>query len=281
MRSIGGHGGLALRALAWSIILSVAVAVGAAAIQFTAEGGPAAAAPTGPEPSLTVLDAQALLDGVSDIERVSPVVFGSVQVKSTGTPIACPAYGVGVTYLPMRGITLDSGRLFTNADIDTLARVVLLGSATAEKLFGKDVPIGETLKLNGVNFTVIGVVKAPAAVAAAADDLLFIPYTTAMKQLFRQDYLNEIDLQVREGADLRPVQAAARLLLRKRHRLEPGAPDDFTIRAPADAPAAKDKPAKAPQLLIIQPTPRRKPSEKGPAGVSLGREEPSRMRVNS
>ena len=87
-----------------------------------------------------------------------------------------------------------------------------------------DDPLGETIKVNGINFRVIGVLKAKGDQGwFNPDDQVIVPYTTAMKQLFGVDYLREIDIQAADGA--RPDRGRRRTstpLLRKRHRLQPG-----------------------------------------------------------
>ena len=127
------------------------------------------------------------------------------------------------------------GRLFSDGEVENMARVAILGPDTVENLFGVNEPLGETVKINGINFTVIGVTKAKGAQGwNNPDDQVFIPYTTAMKQVFGLDHLNSVDIQATDDADLKAVQADLTALLRKRHRLQPGAPDDFNVRNQAD-----------------------------------------------
>jgi putative ABC transport system permease protein len=116
-----------------------------------------------------------------------------------------------------------------------MARVCVLGPITVENLFGAEDPIGQTIKLNGMTFRVIGVTKAKGDQGFFnPDDQVLIPYSTAMKQLLGIDYVREIDVQAEEGSDLSAVQADMALLIRKRHKLVEGAPDDFTIRNQAE-----------------------------------------------
>jgi putative ABC transport system permease protein len=100
---------------------------------------------------------------------------------------------------------------------------------------GTQEPIGTTVKVNGVNFEVIGVTKAKGDQGwFNPDDSAVVPYTTAMKQLFGLDYVREIDIQCASPELLNTVQDEVLELIRRRHRVQPEAPDDVEIRNQAD-----------------------------------------------
>jgi putative ABC transport system permease protein len=130
---------------------------------------------------------------------------------------------------------VERGRTFTDSEVDNNARVAILGPDTVVNLFGASEPLGETVKVKGINFTVIGVTKAKGAQGwNNPDDQVFIPYTTGMKQVFGLDFLASVDIQAKNDADLKVVQADITTLLRKRHHQLEGAADDFNIRNQAD-----------------------------------------------
>jgi putative ABC transport system permease protein len=191
---------------------------------------------TGTRQNLTIEDAQAILAEVPEVSRVSPAVQGRCQLKymerNTGTTVQ----GVAVPYLPIRNFEVEKGRLFTDAEEDRQSHVIILGPVTAENLFGKEEdPIGATVKVNGVNFQVIGVTKAKGDQGwFNPDDSGVIPYTTAMKQVFGLTYIREIDVQCREEKDLNIAQDKILSLIRQRHRVRPDMPDDVEIRNQAD-----------------------------------------------
>lgn len=190
---------------------------------------------TGTEQNLTVDDAKAILNEVPGVEQVTPVVSGRAQLKyfekNTGTSVM----GVAVTYLPLRNFEVEKGRLFTNGEEERMARVIILGPVTAENLFGTEDPIGAQIKVNGNNFEVIGVTKAKGDQGwFNPDDNAFVPYTVAMKQLFGLEYLREISVKCAKQDDLNRVQDAIIELIRKRHRTQPGMPNDIEIRNQAD-----------------------------------------------
>ena len=90
-----------------------------------------------------------------------------------------------------------------------MARVAVIGPVTAENLFAADEPVDSIIKLNGINFRVVGVLKSKGDQGwFNPDDQVIMPYTTAMKQLFGQDYLREVDVQADSEEDLDPVEEA-------------------------------------------------------------------------
>jgi putative ABC transport system permease protein len=190
---------------------------------------------SGTQQTLTILDAEAVRDRAASLQYVAPGVSGSVQVKYMNHNTRTRLMGTTSTYLPIRDYAVEKGRVFTDGEVDTMARVAILGPKTATDLFGENEPLGETVKLDGINFKVLGILKAKGDQGPfSSDDQVMIPLSTAMKQVLGLDYLGEIDVQVKEGEDLQKAQGAVTQLLRKRHRLQDDAPDDFNIFNQAD-----------------------------------------------
>jgi putative ABC transport system permease protein len=173
--------------------------------------------------------------GLAGVLRIAPVAAANVQIKYASKNQPVRVVGTSATYLPIRDFVVEKGRSFTEMESDMMARVTIIGPGTAETLFGLNDPIGEVVKIKGINFTVIGVTKAKGDQGwFNPDDQAIIPYTTAMKQLFGVDHLGEIDVQATDEADLDAVQEAVTTLLRKRHRMEEGAESDFYVRNQAE-----------------------------------------------
>jgi len=190
---------------------------------------------SGTTQNLTLDDAQAILAEADGVASIAPGVGGNAQLKYMGHNTRTQITGISVTYLPIRDFQIDKGRMFTEPECDSMARVAVIGPVTATNLFDTDDPIGQTIKLNGISFKVIGVLKSKGDQGYfSPDDQAFVPYTTAMKQLFGLDYLREIDVEAKEGADLTKVQDAVTAVLRKQHHLQEGVPEDFQIRNQAD-----------------------------------------------
>ncbi len=190
---------------------------------------------TGTQQNLTVEDAQAILAEVPGVQRVAPVVHGKGQVKYFENNSGMAVIGASVTYLPIRNFEVEKGRPFTDDDEDRMAHVIILGPVAVSNLMGNDDPIGTTVKVNGISFQVIGVTKAKGDQGwFNPDDAAIVPYTTAMKQLYGLEYLREIDIQCTSQDDLNAVQDGVTELLRRRHRTQPDASNDFEIRNQAD-----------------------------------------------
>ena len=184
---------------------------------------------TGTQQNLTLEDAQAIAREVPGVVLVAPAVQGSAQVKYANKNTRTSVFGTSITYFAIRDVQIDRGRLFTEAEIDRMARVGVIGPTTARETFGDSDPVGAVIKVKGINFTVLGVSKAKGEGWMSPDDRVIVPYTTAMKILFGLDYLREIDVQTADEASLAEVQARVAALLRARHRLRPDADDDFRI----------------------------------------------------
>jgi putative ABC transport system permease protein len=190
---------------------------------------------SGTQQNLTVDDAQAVLKEVANVHSVSPVVSGSAQLKYYSHNSRTSVVGTTVTYLPIRAFEVEKGSNFSELDVDRMGRVALIGPVTASDLFGAQDPIDQQIKINRMNFRVVGVLKSKGDQGwYNPDDQVIIPLTTAMKQVFGVENIREIDIQAEDGADLTKMQDDVSALFRKRHRVQPGVPDDVNIRNQAD-----------------------------------------------
>lgn len=190
---------------------------------------------TGTQQTLKIEDAEALLE-VKSVRSVAPVVGGNIQVKYMNKNARTTLLGTSLTYFSMRNFEVAKGRSFNDEEAESLSRVLIIGATTAENLFGSEDAINQTIKVNGVNFTVVGVLKAKGDQGFFnPDDQAIMPYKTAMKQLLGIDYLREVDVQADEGADLSKLQKTITTIIRKRHRIQEEDTDDFNIRNQAEA----------------------------------------------
>lgn len=179
--------------------------------------------------NLKVEDAEAILHQASKyVEAVTPDLDGSVQAKYGNKNTRVSINGEAPPYFDIRNFPIASGRIFTDAEVDSAEKVLVIGPKTALDLFGAGVnPINEIIKVNGINFRVIGMTKSK---DENADDNLFAPYTTVMKQVLGQQHLDQIYIKVRKGMDMAEAQAAVEQVLRRQHKIQPGREDDFTVR---------------------------------------------------
>ncbi len=190
---------------------------------------------TSTQQNLTIDDGLAIAKTIGKVSSVSPVAGGSYQVKFLNQNTRTSVTGVAPTYLAIRDFPLERGKPFSDADCDRWARVALIGSLTATNLFGASDPLGQTIKIKDIPFKVIGILKSKGdQVWFNPDDQVLVPFTTAMHLLIGQTYLREIDVQAVDGADLTPIQNDMSALLRKRHKVQPDAPDDVNIQNQAE-----------------------------------------------
>jgi len=189
---------------------------------------------SGTQQNLTLEDALAIVNEVKDVTMVAPGVQGSVQLKYLNKNTRTTVYGTAITYFAIRNMEIERGRSFSEGEVERTGRVAVIGPTAAKNVFGENDPLSETVKVNGINFKIIGITKAKGDGWGSPDDRLIIPYTTAMQQIFGIDYLRGIDVQADAEAALDKVQADVTALLRKMHRLQPGIEDDFEIRNMAE-----------------------------------------------
>ncbi len=140
------------------------------------------------------------LQKVDHIESVAPVVGRNFQIKYMHENTNTQVLGTTPTYLPIRDFEIDTGRMFTDFDVEHWNRVAVLGPVTASNLFGFSDPVGQTIKINGINFQVLGVLKSKGDQGwFNPDDQVIVPYTVDMHILMGVDFLREIDVQCDAG----------------------------------------------------------------------------------
>lgn len=177
-------------------------------------------------------DAEALRT-LSGIAYLSPELQRRFQIVSqTGDNTNVTAIGATPDYLAVHNMDIDSGSFLTEAQDRSLARVAVLGPTVANDLFGDADPLGKTIRINKVNFKVIGVFKSKGGSGFFnPDDTVIIPLTTMQKILAGVDYLSTIAISVADKSQMADVQGAASDLLLNRHHV---ADPDFSIISQAD-----------------------------------------------
>ena len=146
--------------------------------------------------------------------------------------------GATANFALVQHFEIDRGRLFTTAEDIGRQRVAVLGSGIVTMLDVKnpDAIIGQNVRIGGIQFTVIGILKSKGAGAGfgSADDQLFIPFGTGRYRVFKTDRLDDLFALATSEADLNDAITEITLALRRSHRLTPDQPDDFRIRNQAD-----------------------------------------------
>jgi putative ABC transport system permease protein len=184
--------------------------------------------------TLTISDAEAITS-VPSIQRVAPLVMRSFQLAYGNSNWAAMVTGVTPDYFPLRSWDPQQGDLISDNDLRSYTRVAVIGQTTARQLFGNESPVGKTIRISNLPFTVIGtlVSKGQSLDGRDQDDAVFIPLSTARQQLIRSSFPGSISMMLVQarGADaMAEAEAEVTELLRLRHRIAPGQDNDFTIR---------------------------------------------------
>ncbi|MBT3181162.1 MAG: ATP-binding cassette domain-containing protein, partial [Deltaproteobacteria bacterium] len=154
------------------------------------------------------------------INRVSGVVSGSAQVVNRSDNWNTRVEGVGYDYGEMRAVTPEVGRWFTQEEMNRRAKVAIIGTTVLKKLFGEENPIGSTIKINRINFNIIGIAPEKGSMGHRDhDDVVYIPLSTGMHRMFGKDYLDGMYVEVSDGNSTRLAQRKIEELIKKRHRL--------------------------------------------------------------
>ena len=219
---------------------------------------PGATSPTGvrmaagSSTTLTAKDAQAIAQEVPGISLVAPSVSRQYQIVYNNKNWYTNTQGTTPEFLEVRNFSVESGVFFSAQDMSTRARVVVLGKTTADNLFSDVDPVGQTIRINKAPFRVIGVLEAKGQSSGGQDqdDIAVIPLTTAQERMLGITYIHNISVQAASADVIDQVQDDITTLLRARHRLSPGAADNFTVRNLAAIMATAEETSNTITLLL-------------------------------
>lgn len=196
-------------------------------------------------------DAEAIRQHIPEVRFVAPSLDGQVQVVWGGKNARSRVTGTTPEYRTMRNAHPVIGRFFTAEEVASRARVVLLGATVARNVFQTRHPVGETIRLNRIPFTVIGVLKSKGSSGwRDEDDVLLVPVTTAMYRLLGKPHIEAIDVEVVSAERMTAVEDQLKGLVIQRHRLLPSQYESFEIRNMADIQEAVSATTKTFTLLL-------------------------------
>ncbi|MDD5484093.1 MAG: ABC transporter permease [Kiritimatiellae bacterium] len=181
-------------------------------------------------------------ENIADIKReihtvsnAAGVVYGRGQATYGGKNWNTRVMGVEPVYAPMHASRPIVGRFFNENEMLAKARVAAIGMTLVRELFDGANPLGEYVKINKVNFQVVGVLPEKGSTHWwDQDDLIMIPLTTAMDRLLGTKYLHLIEIEVASQADMEKTQEQIRELIIRTHRLPPSRHESFDIRNMAE-----------------------------------------------
>lgn len=182
--------------------------------------------------TLTVEDAEAIQREIPGVTVLSPEIRTHAQVAAGNQNWNTMIQGEGPEYFEIRQWPIVSGGPFTEQDVRNASKVAVIGKTIADELFPGEDPIGQIIRIKNVPFIVTGVLlaKGLSVQGQDQDDLIIIPYTSAMKRVQRVTTLGSIIVQAAKPTLLSPVQQQIIELLRQRHKITPPKDDDFTVR---------------------------------------------------
>ena len=182
--------------------------------------------------TLTPEDAMAIQQ-VPGVQYLAAGVNTRGQVVAGNMNWATQVQGTDVDLPLIRSWPIRIGAFFNPADVASAAKVAVLGAVVHEQLFGADVdPVGQIIRINNQPFTVAGVMasKGQSGMGQDQDDVVYIPYTTVMKKLRGITYVQNVSASATSAAETSATADRIATLLRQRHQIADGDPDDFMVR---------------------------------------------------
>src|SRR5436309_1952970 len=189
--------------------------------------------------TLTEQDVQAMLSEIPTIAAASPIVRASGQMVFGNQNWFSQIQGTNEKFPQIRNWKVERGDFFTDLDVRSADRVIVLGKTAADKLFSGVDPVGQMIRVRNLPFRVVGVLaaKGQSMVGQDQDDTAVVPYTTVQRKLLGQQIpsINQamISSVSQQASGVTQTQIAG--LLRQRHKIPQGQPDDFMVRNMTDA----------------------------------------------
>jgi putative ABC transport system permease protein len=202
--------------------------------------------------TLTKEDMAAIEREVPGVLAISPEVRGNAQVAVGNQNLSTSVLGVSASYPDFRNWTFTSGGPFSDQDVKSQAKVALIGKTTSTQLFGEQDPIGQTIRIKSAPFTVVGLLnpKGSGFGGQDQDDVIMIPWTSAMTRLTGGTTFRNLSLQGASADQLEEISADISSLLRQRHRIPEGQDDDFFIRTQTETLETFTSTAKTMTMLL-------------------------------
>ena len=186
--------------------------------------------------TLTMEDSVAISQEISSAKAVAPELSGRYQVTARGTNTNTSVTGVTDVYPSVRNIEIDLGAFLTAQNLSSMSKVAVLGPTVRDDLFGEDAdPVGQTIRINKIEFKIIGVTKSKGGTGFSnQDDIIFVPLTTAQQFLAGSERVSTISVQAYDEKSMADLQQQLTDFLMVRHNITNAASADFNILNQAD-----------------------------------------------
>jgi putative ABC transport system permease protein len=202
--------------------------------------------------TLTVEDLDAIKREVPSVSMVTPSVNTRAQLIAGNMNWNTQLQGVSEQYPDIRKWAIQSGSFFTDADVRTAARVIVIGKTLADTLYSGSDPVGQDIRVSNLPFRVVGVMAAKGQDPQGRDqdDIAFAPYTTVQKKVLGRDRVQIAYVSAISQDATYTAQSQITDLLRQRHKLTASEPDDFTVRNMTDIAEAANETSRTMTILL-------------------------------
>ncbi|NRR92946.1 ABC transporter permease [Winogradskyella undariae] len=184
--------------------------------------------------TLTLDDYNVIKEEATMLSYITPVVNGGGQVINGSNNWPSTIYGVNPEYLNIKVVDLQSGSMFTDAEVQSASKVALIGQTVVDNVFpdGRE-PVGQMIRFDNIPFKVIGVLeeKGENTFGQDQDDVVIAPYTTVQKRILAIDYLNQVMASAVSEDDAPEAVTQVTEILRSQHKLMDNEDDDFSVRS--------------------------------------------------
>ena len=216
-------------------------AIIAGEVRFTKRGGTRW---RGMAHNFKVSDGEAVIRQVPSVVDGTPFSFSTLPLRYGGETTSALMVASLTNYPKLRSMYPEYGRFYSQKEVDERARVVVLGRTIADRLFDSpDDALGKYIRIFRAEFKVIGVMEKKGRDLSGADqdEQFFMPLTTYLRRASNYNWVYGVYLQLADGADVDAVRSAATAILRKRHKLDEGEPDDFSLLDARDTMQLKEQ----------------------------------------
>jgi putative ABC transport system permease protein len=186
--------------------------------------------------TLTQSDAVAISQAVTGVKGVSPELSRRYQVTAKGSNTNTSIVGSTPDYLIVHNAQMDAGYFISTENVNSSSKVAVIGPSVRDELFGEGVdPVGQSIKINRIEFKLIGMTKAKGGTGFNnQDNMIFVPISSAQKYLSGDAYVTSITLSAEDADSMASVQEQVTDLLLTRHKIADPAEADFTVMNQAD-----------------------------------------------
>jgi putative ABC transport system permease protein len=202
--------------------------------------------------TLVDTDAHAVMEEVPAVGFASPSLRSTQQVIAGNQNWATLVQGVSPEFQQIRDWQIEDGRFITDGDLDSAAKVAVIGQTVADNLFGNDDPIDAVIRVRNIPFRIVGILqgKGQTGQGIDQDDTIMVPYTTMQKRIMRITWVQSIHVSVVSSERMQEAQQQITALLRQRHKIQTDQEDDFLIRNLSDIAAASSGTTEVMAILL-------------------------------